>query len=79
MIHYNMRYRGPYEYEKFVLNVLQYSNIAHDFTSEIDSIKEYQTLKEIEATVTDLFNKITAEDGLSEQVYKRLIMFKEAK
>lgn len=79
MIHYNMRYRGPYEYEKFVLNVLQYSNIAHDFTSEIDSIKDYQTLKEIEATVTDLFNKITAEDGLSEQVYKRLIMFKEAK
>lgn len=79
MIHYNMRYRGPYEYEKFVLNILQYSNIAHDFTSEIDSIKDYQTLKEIDATVTDLFNKITAESGLSEQVYKRLIMFKEAK
>lgn len=79
MIHYNMRYRGPYEYEKFVLNILQYSNIAHDFTSEINSIKEYQTLKEIEATVTDLYNKTIDNYGLSEQVYKRLIMFKEAK
>ena len=35
MIHYNMRYRGPYEYEKFLLNVLQYSNMSHDFTSEV--------------------------------------------
>ena len=45
MIHYNMRYRGPYEYEKFILNVLQYSNNAHDFSSEVNGLEEYETLK----------------------------------
>ena len=79
MIHYNMRYRGAYEYEKFALNILQYSNIAHDFTAEVNSIQEYQTLKQIQAEVTDLYCKSTEDFGLSEQIYKRLIMFKEAK
>ena len=50
MIHYNMRYRGPYEYEKFILNVLQYSNNAHDFSSEVNGLEEYETLKEIART-----------------------------
>jgi len=26
MIHYNFRYRGPFEYDKFVLNALQLQN-----------------------------------------------------
>ena len=30
MIIYNMRYRGPYEYDKMVLNVLQYHNTIHE-------------------------------------------------
>lgn len=33
MIIYNMRYRGPYEYDKFLQNVFQYHNI-------IQSVKE---------------------------------------
>ena len=79
MIHYNMRYRGPYEYEKFILNVLQYSNNAHDFSSEVHGLEEYETLKEIQDNVTDLYNKSTGAYGTSEQCYKKLIMFKEAK
>mgnify|MGYP003301131134 CR=1 FL=1 len=79
MIHYNMRYRGPYEYEKFLLNVLQYSNMSHDFSSEVNEIEEYETLKELQDTVTDLFNKSTGAYGTSEQCYKKLIMFKEVK
>lgn len=79
MIHYNMRYRGPYEYEKFVLNVLQYSNNAHNFSSEVNELEEYETLKEIQDNVTDLYNKSTGAYGTSEQCYKKLIMFKEAK
>ena len=53
MIHYNMRYRGPYEYEKFLLNVLQYSNMSHDFSSEVNEIEENETLKELQEIVTD--------------------------
>lgn len=79
MIHYNMRYRGPYEYEKFILNVLQYSNNSHDFSSEVNGLEEYETLKEIQDNVTDLYNKSTGEYGVSEQCYRKLIMFKEAK
>ena len=79
MIHYNMRYRGPYEYEKFILNVLHYSNNAHDFSSEVNGLEEYETLKEIQDNVTDLYNKSTGAYGTSEQCYKKLIMFKEAK
>lgn len=26
MITYNMRYRGPYEYDKFILNMMQFHN-----------------------------------------------------
>ena len=51
MIHYNMRYRGPYEYEKFILNVLQYSNNAHDFSSEVNGLEEYETLKAKESKI----------------------------
>ena len=79
MIHYNMRYRGPYEYEKFILNVLQYSNNAHDFSSEVNGLEEYETLKEIQDNVTDLYNKSTGAYGTSEQCYKKLIMFNEPK
>ena len=79
MIHYNMRYRGPYEYEKFILNVLQYSNNAHDISSEVNELEQYETLKEIQDNVTDLYNKSTGAYGTSEQCYKKLIMFKEAK
>lgn len=79
MIHYNMRYRGSYEYEKFILNVLQYSNNAHNFSSELNELREYETLKEISDTVNDLYNKSTGHYNNSEKNYKRLIMFKEAK
>lgn len=79
MIHYNIRYRGPYEYEKFILNVLQYSNNAHDFTSELNGLQEYETLKELHDTVTELYNKSTGPYGTTEKCYKKLIMFKEVK
>lgn len=79
MIHYNMRYRGPYEYEKFVLNVLQYANNAHDFTSELNELDEYQTLKALQDEINDLYNKFTGPFGTTEKCYKKLIMFKEAK
>lgn len=79
MIHYNMRYRGAYEYEKFILNVLQYSNMAHNFTGELNELEEYKTLKELNNTIDDLYNKSTGHYNNSEQNYKKLIMFKEAK
>lgn len=40
MITYNMRYRGPYEYDKFALNILQYINLVKDITSSINKNAE---------------------------------------
>lgn len=40
MITYNMRYRGPYEYDKFALNILQYINLVKDITSSVNKNTE---------------------------------------
>lgn len=40
MITYNMRYRGPYEYDKFALNILQYINLVKDITNSVNKNAE---------------------------------------
>ena len=40
MITYNMRYRGPYEYDKFALHILQYINLVKDITSSVNKNAE---------------------------------------
>ena len=40
MITYNMRYRGAYEYDKFVLNVLQFLNLTKDISDKINKEKK---------------------------------------
>lgn len=40
MIIYNMRYRGPYEYDKFALNILQYINLVKDISSSVNKNAE---------------------------------------
>lgn len=79
MIHYNMRYRGPYEYEKFILNILQYWNDSCDFLEDFEQVQIYKTIKELENTVNELYSKSTGPYGSSEDCYRKLIMFKEAK
>lgn len=37
MITYNMRYRGSYEYDKFVLNILQFHNEVQDMVAEMNT------------------------------------------
>ena len=40
MITYNMRYRGPYEYDKFALNILQYNNLVKDIVYAVNKNAE---------------------------------------
>ena len=40
MITYNIRYRGPYEYDKFALNILQYINLVKDISSSVNKNAE---------------------------------------
>ena len=74
MIHYNIRYRGPYEYDQFVLNILQYSNAIYDFENDLTSKGAYTTMKQIGEQVDDLFEQITGEKGFNDNIYKTLIM-----
>ena len=74
MINYNMRYRGPYEYDKFILNVFQYSNAIYDLEKELSEGDSGNTINEINKTVNDLFNQVVGVDGVSDKVYKELIM-----
>ena len=79
MIYYNMRYRGPYEYDKFTLNILQYNNMTNYFLEELNEDVEYENLKAIKDEVDNLFNSYVQEHGLCESVYKNLLLFKEVK
>lgn len=71
MIQYNMRYRGPYEYEKFILNVYQFHNEMLDIE---DSISDKNSENFIYAA-----NKL---DEVSEQIKTlsdKLCIIKERK
>lgn len=48
MITYNMRYRGPYEYDKFALNILQYINLVKDITSSVNKNAENNLISKSE-------------------------------
>ena len=74
MINYNIRYRGPYEYDKFILNIFQYSNAIYDFEYDLTNKGAYTTISELKDTVDALFDQITQEKGFSDQVYRTLIM-----
>ena len=74
MINYNMRYRGPYEYDKFILNIFQYSNAIYDFENDLNKNITFTTINEIKETVDSIYNQIIKENGLSDNIYKTLIM-----
>ncbi len=74
MINYNMRYRGPYEYDKFILNIFQYSNAIYDFENDLNKNSTFTTINEIKETVDSIYNQIIKENGLSDNIYKTLIM-----
>ena len=83
MIYYNMRYRGPYEYDKFTLNILNYVNFVEDYINDMENYEyncpssvdsdKYMSLKEFNEKVDEAFN-ITLKH--SEMIYKYFIMNK---
>lgn len=74
MIFYNMRYRGPFEYDKFILNIFQHSNMVNDFIYDTNNSATWKTLFDIKNQVDNLFAQSTEINGKSDKVYKLLIM-----
>lgn len=84
MILYNMRHRGPYEYDKFVLNILQIANsINLTEINELEDNKEkLDSLKAIQNNIDTIYNKIISTDnkkGISELIYERSYFFNGGK
>ena len=74
MIYYNMRYRGPYEYDKFTLNILNYINYVNDYIYDMNNTsEEFNTLKKMQDEIDDAFETMTKN---SEIIYRYLIMNK---
>lgn len=74
MIFYNFRYRGPYEYDKYVLNVLQYSNMVNDFIHDINNTATWKTLYDLNNEVNNIYNKTIGDGGRSDMIYETLIL-----
>ena len=74
MIFYNFRYRGPYEYDKYVLNVFQYSNMVNDFINDINNTATWKTLYDLNNEVDSIYNKTIGDGGRSDVIYETLIL-----
>ena len=75
MIYYNMRYRGPYEYDKFTLNIFNYVNFVNDYVYDMNNTsKEYKTFKAMQDEIDEQFEKTMAN---MDTVYTTIIMNKE--
>ena len=87
MIYYNMRYRGPYEYDKFTLNIFNYVNFVNDYIADMQNYRydidditvnnieiESVTLKELETLIDNAFIRSMTN---SEFVYKKFILNKD--
>lgn len=67
MIKYNFRYRGPFEYDKFVLNILQFSNEVKYLCEAIEN-GDLNLLNEKNNNMNKLFDQLTREDGFMQQM-----------
>ena len=75
MIFYNMRYRGPYELDKFSLNIFNYVNYVNDYIYDINNTADsYKTLKELQDEIDKVFYNTVGDYQLSDQIYKNFIM-----
>lgn len=79
MIFYNMRYRGPYEYDKFSLNILQLNNMVVEYLEDLENEESYKNLNAIHKNINNIFNEYTGAGGISEKLYHQLTLFSEVK
>lgn len=78
MIFYNMRYRGPYELDKFSLNIFNYVNYVNDYIYDINNTsEEYLTLKDLQEKIDKVFYDTVGDYQLSDQIYKNFIMIQD--
>lgn len=76
VILYNMRERGPYEYDKFVLNILQlYNSINLVELTELQNVEEnINTLNILHEKINNYYNSIL---NISEKLNTEYLKYRE--
>lgn len=71
MITYNHKYRGPFEYDKFVLNILSFHNIIENLeTLEVRGAnEEINSLLSTYNEIKNIFDSFTGDDGICERSF----------
>lgn len=81
MILYNMREKGPFEYDKSILNVMQfYNEIANILDTEFDTNSNFDTITDFANEVNKFYKFVVGDDtniGASQQLYFELLHYKE--
>lgn len=67
MILYNIRHRGPYEYDKFVLNILQASNEVKRLLKTFRSESNSEIIQKKEG-LRSYIDALSNEDGVLENI-----------
>ena len=62
MILYNMRYRGPFEYDKFVLNIFQIHNEVKMLVRKFNENEEGNLL-DIYKDINQIYESLTDKDS----------------
>lgn len=82
MILYNMRNRGPYEYDKFTLNILQIHNAVtlSEMYELADNAANKDALIEIQKQLNEVYYNLVGtsnKTGLAEKIYINSFNIKE--
>lgn len=89
MIVYNMRYRGPLEYDKFVLNAFQFHNevdavLIKEFENSSNSKSFNQLSDQLDNVLADFIGReksleleLSEKIGFSKDIYMFLLEFRE--
>lgn len=79
MIRYNMRYRGPLEYDKFILNALQFHNQVNLLLRKKlkDPTSPANTIAALAEEVNAKFEEVAGSNSLSERFYHQSMTMKE--
>jgi len=56
MIIYNMRERGPLQYDKFILNTFQYINMINHYISKVNGIDFGNTVDNFDKVYNDIIS-----------------------
>ena len=75
MIQYNNKYRGPFEYDKFILNLFQiYNRFSIISNEELNENNNLNALINYHNKIDDIYDSIigtNSTEGLSEKLYKK--------